>query len=228
MNILFIQSNPLENSHFELLLSKLGYSIVGKVGSCDEGLDLIEFSHVDLIIATIFEDATAQDKECLGSLGAFHIPIILIINEDVPAIYEKVANFTHVFYLVKPFHSNTLESAIRILSQQIRQEPQFIRGTSRGEIIAIKDILYIEVERTYTFIQTKTKRYAFKKSLTLLKQHLPLGRFLQIHRSFLVQKKFVKKIDFEKSLVELEEGHLLPVSRRAKHELQSKNLNDII
>jgi len=227
MNILFVQNNPIDNSHFEPLLSKLGYSIIGKVSNCEEGLDLIEISHVDLIIMTIFENATALDKECLSSLGAFHIPIILIINEDVPEIYDKVANFSHVFYLVKPFHIHTIESAIRILSQQIRQEPQFIRGTSRGEIIAIKDIVYIEVERTYTFIQTKTKRYAFKKSLTLLKQHLPLDRFLQIHRSFLVNKRFIKKIDFEKNSVDVD-GYLLPMSRRVKHELHSKNLNYIV
>lgn len=153
------------------------------------------------------------------------IPIILMVSQAMPDLYEKVSTLYDVLYLVKPIHIYTLDSSIRLVSQcRISKEPKFIKGTSHGEVIAIRDILYVEVERTYTFIQTSARRYAFKKSLTLLKQQLPMSNFLQIHRSFVVQKRFIKRIDFEKCLVELE-GHTLPLSRRVKHEIQSKNIN---
>lgn len=226
MNILIVDDDLLYALQLEAMLSELGYTVSGHATNYQQAIDLIETNHVDLLVTDIVLAGSKNGLDLVEAISSLYIPTILMTAHDTPEIYEKVSVLNHVLYLVKPFHIHTLDSSIRLVSQcTSSKEPQFIRGTTRGEVIALKDILYIEVERTYTFIQTSARRYAFKKSLTLLKQQLPLGKFLQIHRSFLVQKKFIKRIDFEKSVVELE-GHTLPLSRRVKHDIQSKNISE--
>mgnify|MGYP001810214249 FL=1 len=162
--------------------------------------------------------------ELADFVSSRNIPFILITAYDTPQIYEQVSKWNHVLYLIKPVHIHTLDSSIRVLTKQAETEPQFIRGTTRSEIISINEILYIEVDRNYTFVQTAKRRYAFKKSLSLIKQQLPLDRFLEIHRSFLVNKKYINKIDLEKSLVYVED-YTLPMSRRVKHDLITKGID---
>ncbi|RDB08032.1 LytR/AlgR family response regulator transcription factor [Runella aurantiaca] len=220
-NILIVNNDPIYALQLKELLSGLGYTVVGHVNTYQKILDFISINYVDLLIIDIMLDNAPIGLELTEALTLQNLPIILLTNQDSSEVYQKVATFSHILYLVKPFHIHTLDSIIRMLAQHPTQEPQFIQGNSRGDFIAIKDILFLEVEHTYTFIQTTARRYAFKKSLTQLKSLLPTNRFLQVHRSFLVNKKFIGKIDIEKNIVEIG-GYTLPLSRRMKHELLSK------
>ncbi len=223
-NILLMTNNPGYGLQLDQSLSLLGYNIIGHLNCYQKALDLMSLTDTELVIMDIALEG-AQNGLKLAEEPAFqNLPVILLTDHDSSEIYQKVSAINHPFtlYLVKPFHIHTLDSIIKILAQHPIQEPKFIQGNSRGEFIAIKEIMYIEVEHNYIFIQTTTRRYAFKKSLTQLKLQLPINRFLQIHRSFLVNKKFIKKIDLEKNIVEIE-GYTLPLSRRMKHTLLSKN-----
>lgn len=223
-NILIVNNDSHCELPLETDLAKLGYTIIGNTNRFQNALDIIKTNHVELIIIDL--DELKKGIEFAIKVSSIPLPIIVITSQDTYEVYQQIAVIDRLQYLVKPFHIHTLDSSIRLLSQQPTQEPQFIRGNSKGEFIAIKDILYLEVEHTYTFIQTTTRRYAFKKSLTQFKLLLPMNRFLQIHRSFLVQKKYILKIDPERQIVDLE-GHTLPMSRRMKHNIFSKDLDTI-
>ncbi|AXE17177.1 hypothetical protein DR864_05220 [Runella rosea] len=223
-NILLISNDPIYALELEELLSGLGYFIVAQFDSYQKALDFVSFHNVEFVIIDIALDGPQNGLELTELAAIQNLPIILLTNYDSYEIYKRVRELKHplYLYLVKPFHIHTLDSSIQLLAKHPIQEPQFIRGNSRGELISIKDIIYIEVEHTYTFIQTTTRRYAFKKSLTQLKLQLPMNRFLQIHRSFLVNKKFIDRIDLEKNTVEAA-SYTLPLSRRMKHNLLSKD-----
>lgn len=223
-NILLVSNDPIYALELEELLSGLGYCIVGQFDSYQKSLDFVSFHNIEFVIIDIALDGPQNGLELTEVTSIQNLPIILLTNHDSNETYQRVMSLNHplYLYLVKPFHIHTLDSSIRLLAKYPIQEPQFIQGNSRGEFISIKDIIYIEVEHTYTFIQTTTRRYAFKKSLTQLKLQLPMNRFLQIHRSFLVNKKFIERIDLGKNTVEVA-GYILPLSRRMKHNLLSKD-----
>lgn len=223
-NILLVINDPLYGLQLEESLSMLGYTIIGLLDSYQKALDFVSLTDIELVIIDIPLEGPQNGLKLTEEHAFQNLPVILLSNQDSFEIYQKVAALNHPFsfYLVKPLHIYTLNSIIKILAQHPIQEPKFIQGNSRGEFIAIKDIIYIEVEHNYIFIQTAARRYAFKKSLTQLKLQLPTNRFLQVHRSFLVNKKFIKKINLEKNIVEIA-GYTLPLSRRMKHNLLSKN-----
>ncbi|AXE16335.1 hypothetical protein DR864_00650 [Runella rosea] len=223
MKILIAEDDLIYAVQLEAMLSDLGYEIIGCVNTYQKAYDFLYASHVDLMLIDVVLMGSKNGLELADLVSSRNIPFILITAYDTPQIYEQVSKWNNVLYLVKPVHIHTLDSSIRILTKQSEIEPQFIRGTTRSEIISINEILYIEVDRNYTFVQTAKRRYAFKKSLSLIKQQLPLDRFLEIHRSFLVNKKFITKIDLEKSLVYVE-GYMLPMSRRVKHDLIAKGI----
>lgn len=223
-NILFITNDPIYGLQLEESLSMLGYTIVGQPNSYQKALDFVSLTDTELVIIDIPLEGPQNGLKLTEEHAFQNLPVILLSNHDSRELYQKVTAVNHPFsfYLVKPFHIYTLDSIIKMLAQHPIQESKFIQGNSRGEFIAIKDIIYIEVEHNYIFIQTAARRYAFKKSLTQLKLQLPANRFLQVHRSFLVNKKFIKKINLEKNIVEIA-GYTLPLSRRMKRNLLSKN-----
>ncbi|MFN3378550.1 MAG: LytR/AlgR family response regulator transcription factor [Runella zeae] len=227
MNILLIEDDPSQTLQIKSILAKLDYNMMDVAKSYEEAVDLINLTSIDLILLDIgsIQDKTALEK--IDLLSPFRIPIILTPTYDIQELYDKVKKLDNVFYLVKPFHVNTLDSVISLLKRKMEIKTEFIRGGTRSEIIALKNILYIEVERTYSFIQTENRRYVFKKSLTLLKKQIPEGEFFQIHRSFLVNKKYIKRIDVERSMVEIEGGTVLPMSRRVKHLLISRGIKNV-
>ncbi|NBB20504.1 response regulator [Runella sp. CRIBMP] len=223
-NILLVINDPLYGLQLEESLSILGYTIVDQLNSYQNALDFVSLTDIELVIIDIPLEGPQNGLKLAEEHAFQNLPVILLTHHDSSEIYQKVVAVSHplTLYLVKPFHIHSLDSIIKILAQHPIQEPKFIQGNSRSEFIAIKDIIYIEVEHNYIFIQTAARRYAFKKSLTQLKLQLPANRFLQVHRSFLVNKKFIKKIDLEKNIVEIA-GYTLPLSRRMKHNLLSKN-----
>ncbi|MDF7818135.1 LytTR family DNA-binding domain-containing protein [Runella sp. MFBS21] len=227
MNILLIEDDSSHSLQIEAMLSKLDYNMIGVAKNFEEAIDIINLTSIDLVLLDVGAKGDKRALETIALLSPHLIPIVLTPTYDTQELYDKVKKLDNVFYLVKPFHIHTLDNSIRLLKRKTEINTEFIRGGVRSEIIALKNILYIEVERTYSFIQTENRRYAFKKSLTLLKKQIPVGAFIQIHRSFLVNKKYIKRIDIERSMVELEGGVILPMSRRVKHLLISKDIKDI-
>ena len=218
MNILIADDDKIFSFQLEAMLEELKYRVVGRASTFQQVLDFLNIHHVDLVLIDLVLEGKKDGMDLAKELIQRNIPFIFMTAYDSREFYQRALAFEEFQYLIKPIHIYTLDSAIRLIIRRKQQPPQFIKVTAHGQIIAVKDIIYIEVERTYSFIQTTTKRFAFKISLNLLKQQLPLDNFIQIHRSFLVQKSFIKRINFEKNIVELE-NYTLPISRRMKHEL---------
>jgi DNA-binding LytR/AlgR family response regulator len=68
----------------------------------------------------------------------------------------------------------------------------YVKENKRAVKILFKEILYIESLKDYVIIHTETKNIISKIPISDLEEQLPTGRFLRIHRSFIVS---VSKID---------------------------------
>ncbi|MBS1921647.1 MAG: response regulator transcription factor [Bacteroidetes bacterium] len=82
--------------------------------------------------------------------------------------------------------------------------------------IRVHDILYLEAMKDYTKIITQTTQYLVLTTLNAMKERLPVGKFIQIHRSYVVNKD---KMDIvEKNKIHIQ-SHILPVGKLYKHTL---------
>lgn len=81
----------------------------------------------------------------------------------------------------------------------------------------LHEILYLEALKDYTLIVTNHKRHCVLFSIGNLLKKSHFQSFLRIHRSFAVQKQYIKKIGNLE--IELNNNVLIPLGRSYKDNL---------
>lgn len=94
----------------------------------------------------------------------------------------------------------------------------FLNVQKKKVKISFDDILYIESQREYVKIVTAVKEFLTKMSTGEIELLLPPGKFLRIHRSFIVSKNKIRSYDSESVEVD---GVSIPVGRGYREGLES-------
>lgn len=115
-------------------------------------------------------------------------------------------------YLLKPVTGERLGQVLDRAMERIRiREPVLQLTLPDGVVrLPVYEIRYLEVMRNYTTIHGE-EDYSVKRSLNDLEAELD-GGFYRIHRSFIVNLRFVKRIT--RTEVFLKDGTELPLSRK--------------
>jgi two-component system, LytTR family, response regulator len=132
-------------------------------------------------------------------------------------------------FLVKPFSHDRFAKTIERLKEYltIREKAELLNHTLGADTIFIKDganqvklqlheIIYFEALNNYTSIVTTKRKYTVLSTLGNLIKEKTFQNFIRIHRSYAVQKHFIKKISSAEVLVD---NTTLPVGRAYKEAL---------
>ncbi|MBZ5857585.1 LytR/AlgR family response regulator transcription factor [Flavihumibacter profundi] len=85
------------------------------------------------------------------------------------------------------------------------------------ERVPVPSIQYIESDKRLCKIVTETRSYTIYASIRRFEETLSKGRFLRIHKRYIVSMDFVNFIGKAEIKVA---GRVLPVSRKAKEKMQ--------
>jgi DNA-binding LytR/AlgR family response regulator len=108
-------------------------------------------------------------------------------------------------YLLKPFSFPRFVQATEKVAQQrqaaapaaVPPADDFIMVKSDKKLtkVFLRDILYVEAYGNYVFIYREQDRIMSKQTLTQLEEQLPAGRFVRIHKSYIVSLKAVRFLE---------------------------------
>ena len=138
-------------------------------------------------------------------------------------------------YLLKPFTAERLQVAI----QRVREQIEFTELSagrsaknqketngyttrlvfkSRGRILflSVADIRWIGAEENYVRICTANETHLLRETMTAMEQRLDPHSFLRVHRSAMVNLKFVREVRTEPQgdfAVHMVDGQKVPMSR---------------
>nr|WP_299340719.1 LytTR family DNA-binding domain-containing protein [Allomuricauda sp.] len=161
-------------------------------------------------------------------------PKIVLTTSDKNFAIEAYEYPFIVDYLVKPITPERFEKCITRLegafekddlNSQLgggthgQEEELYINIDRRLIKLKLRDILLIEAKGDYIEIQTNDKRYRVHSTLKKIKEKLPESRFLQIHRSFIIN--FTQIVDIQDNSV-LIERNVIPISRSNRPELMQR------
>lgn len=116
-------------------------------------------------------------------------------------------------YLVKPVKFNHLQFLVKKALNYIKkrkEEKIVVSYKGVTEVIAFSDIIYLESKAHQLYISTSFKKILVYKKLDDYEEIMQ-SSFVRIHKSFMVNMNFVKKI--ERTSVTLKDGTVLPVSK---------------
>lgn len=233
-NVLILEDDPFFEISLKYMFIDYGYHII-KAIDCLAHLDecLLNLK-VDLLICNVFIQGYYLNKDLFLDIKRRGIPIICVTSVDEDLKYEEWKDIMQG-YLVKPFYKNTLLSVLKNslelsnrskLYDFIDDKYLFVRNKGRElEKINFSEIVYLESQGNYCYINTLYKRYIEKISLTkILKEKLD-NRFRRVHHKFAINTEYLERVDRkEVKLTTI----VLPLSNTFRHTLNDITKNNLV
>ncbi len=177
----------------------------------------------DNTVDTIFLDINLPDISGLDFIKTIKNPPKIIVTTAYPDY--AVSSFeldTIVDYLVKPFSFDRFLKATSKVEKQLNTETSiekeiiYINVDKTIHKLYVEDILYLESDRNYVTFFTIDKKLTVIDSLKKWKDTLNEYRFVQIHKSYIINIKKIRKFTGTSLFINNEK---LPIGRTYKKTL---------
>lgn len=232
LRALIVDDEPLARSNLSVLLRRdAEIESVRECGSGAEAVSEIRASRPELLFLDV-EMPECDGFDVLELLGPDLPPAVVFVTAyDQYAIRAFEAGALD--YLLKPFDNERFERALarakeRVAAAQANpRKVDRIAVKSAGEIVFIRipEIDWIEAADYYVALHVGPKSHLLRRSMADLEQELDRDKFCRIHRSTIVNLDRVRSLESgedDESVVVLEGGTRLRMSRRYKKQLQDR------
>ena len=224
---LIVDDEPLARALIRGHVEKLeNFEIVAECGDAMKALNVLREKQVDLIFMDI-QMPQITGIEFLKTLK--HAPKVIITTAYREYALEGF-ELDVVDYLLKPITFERFLKSVNKFYQMNQEEIQVVAGSSGDKTndesyiyvkenkkivkVYLSEIWYIEGLSEYIQIYTNKRKIITKTSMALMEEKLPAGKFLRIHKSFIVS---VFKIEaFTANTIEIQ-GKELPIGRSFKN-----------
>ena len=115
-------------------------------------------------------------------------------------------------YLIKPVNYEKLYPVLdKAVSNLFYRQRSVLLATSDADIkVLLSDIMYVESDNVHVVVHTPQDEYRVRMTLGKFSKELD-DAFYKVHRSYIVNLKFVKKI--MRTEITMMNGDLIPISR---------------
>ncbi len=214
----------------EFLKSIPAIEVIGEAGDGFTGAKVINEMKPDLV----FLDVQMPKLTGFELLELLDHPCLIIFTTAYDQYALKAFEMNAVDYLLKPFAQSRFKEAveraiIRFNSNQTdakvaeavvktneetieHLERIAVRKAGSIEVIPVDDIIYVESDGDYVVIHTPKGKFMKEKTMKFLESHLPVSKFVRIHRSYIVNVAKIQRLElYEKDsyLVVLQNGEKL-------------------
>lgn len=170
--------------------------------NCFEALDYLQNHPVDLL----FLDINMPDINGIDWLQAIPNPPLVIFTTAYSEYAVKSYELAAVDYLLKPFSFARFLAACNKASEQCAQRAQPVAGPPAATAIFVKSgyehvrvelaaLHYVESVGNYVQFVSGPQKVLARLTMREAEALLPTGDFVRIHRSYLVAKRHIWKID---------------------------------
>lgn len=211
--------------------------LIAKCENVLQAVDVIKTQRPDLVFLDI-EMPNYSGFEVVTFFKEINFEIIFITAYDQYAI--RAFEVAAIDYLLKPIDIERLKNAIARVVQQKNIEQQSLRlsllsntleskqlknivVSDKGQqnIIAIDSIIAIEAQESYCTIHTIEKVYIASKNLKHFETVLEsLPQFFRVHKSWLVNKDYIKHYSKSDLSIQLSNGLTTKLSKYKKAEFE--------
>jgi DNA-binding LytR/AlgR family response regulator len=217
--ILIIEDDKSYIENIKILLEEEEFSVVS-AGNGFDGIDVAKSEIPDLIICDIMLpdiDGYSVLKELRRREKTKLIPFIFLTAKAEMTDLRTGMNLGADDYITKPFHANDLLTAVRTRLEKVKiffdsvkksdelaqtktklgpDEFLFLPGKNNYEVLPVNSVVCILSEGVYSNIFSKEgKKILVRKLLKEWEETLPETIFLRIHKSAMINMKYIKKVE---------------------------------
>ncbi len=229
MNCIIIDDDKVSRLVIEKYISKTDF--ITLIESFDNAVDAANYFNrneaVDLIFLDI-EMPGMSGVEFLESLD--NLPQIIVVSAKekyaLQAIQHDVTD-----YLLKPVIYPRFLKAVTKANNRYKEEAEkdnskgiFVKSSSSSFIrLFYDDVLFIEAMENYVVITTFKQKHTIHFTMKAILTKLPTDKFVRVHRSYIVNKDRVDRIDDNMIIIKTKENiKSIPISKSYKDDFMNK------
>lgn len=222
-----IEDESISRTMIENLAQKTTFLSVEKsFSSSKEALQWLTLNKVDLL----FLDIEMPDITGIELLRALtHKPAVIIVSSKSEYAIDAF-EFSVVDYLLKPVkdYGRFLQAVNKVINhlgkdlsapEMANENHLYVRIDSILHKLNTDDILWVEAFGDYVKIQTKDKLHTAYATLKKMEERLPPGKFVRVHRSFIINLEKINNIDTSNLVIDKK---IIPISENFKSQLLSR------
>ncbi len=230
LNCLIVDDEPLARKGIKSFIEKLDYlHCAGEARNVSEALMALESRPFDIV----FLDIEMPGKKGFDMLE--HLPErpAIIFTTAFPNYAVKGFDLDVQDYLLKPISFERFQRGVRKALEYLRTQNDqrnladtsyvFLRSEGKLHKLLLHEILYIQAMQNYVQCHTASQRFISHITMKAMEEQLPEDQFVRIHKSYLVNKENISRIDGV--TVEID-GQKLPISRNYKEQAFKRILKD--
>lgn len=220
---IIVDDDQMSRLSLERLCGKVeGLEMVAICENVASALEIMKKEAIDLLFLDIeMPEATGFDllEQC---------PVIpeVIITSSKEQYAFNAFQYQVADYLKKPIMYPRFRQAVEKVLMKSRPEPSkqekdsvFIKVDGRLIQLKYDEILYIENVGDYVRFHTDKDKYVVYNTLKSLAEKLPEGKFLKVHRSYIVNLSHI--VDIEEGTIVIRKS-VIPVSRANRSALMNR------
>ena len=229
MKIIVVEDEESVQKDIVGLLSLMpDVEILHVISTVKEAVGILPKSEVQVVLLDIhLKDGTAFD--ILRQLQKVNfLPIFITAYNEYAIDAIKCGALD---YLLKPIDPDELKVALQKANNELLHEQQIdwvtdaykskntrivIKNSDGIHFLMFEELIYCQSDGAYTsFVMSDGRNVLSSKGLKEYEKLLPAHSFIRSHQSYLVNKRFIKKITRD-HFIELKNGALIPVSDRRR------------
>lgn len=220
LKCIIIDDEPSSQKVLELFVSKLDFlKLEGVCHSALEAMEFLKTNPVDLL----FLDINMPHLSGLSFYKSLQNPPLVIFTTAYSEYALDGFEVNATDYLLKPFSFERFVKAVtrarNILSDNLAQENITIKADKKLYQVKFSDLLFVEALGDYIKINLKNKTLVTYKTLSNIKSSLPENMFLQIHKSYIVNTKFIDYIEGNQVIIQ---DNKIPIGQKFKADFLSQ------
>jgi two-component system LytT family response regulator len=181
--------------------------ILGEFSDGFSGLKAIQELKPDLV----FLDVQMPKLTGLELLELLEQPPLIIFSTAYDQYAIKAFEMNAIDYLLKPYSRERFTQAVqKAMAQAGSGEQQAapvqglvktlqriaVKSRHKVSVVPIDDIIYLEAEGDYVMIYTRDAKHLKEKTMKYFETHLDPAQFIRIHRSYIINAKFIDRIEY--------------------------------
>ena len=147
---------------------------------------------------------------------------IIFLTSNAALVYDSF-EYQPFYFIRKDNYVDVLPRVIKKLKMLLDQNGIFLLGTrSDKERISVGTICYITSDKHDISIQTTKYCHDMRKTMSEVEKELEPYGFVRIHKKYLVNLRYVKKVSTRDDTVVMYNDVVLDMSRRNKNDILEK------
>ena len=223
LNFVIVDDEPLAHEIIEEYCGMIPH--IQKIGNCYSAMEAMQFLNMEKV-DFMFLDINMPKLSGLDFLRTLSKPPKIIITSAYKEFALEGYELNVVDYLLKPIPFDRLVKAVNKVSENQRiiignstnesitqNERFFVKGDKKHHQIQLENLLFIEAYGNYTKLFLKDEMIVSHEKISHYEATLSHGKFLRVHKSFIVALDKIKLIEGNRIFIE---NHKIPVGQTYK------------